>query len=149
MFADQTLHKVITTRLKQAMLIAAGALLAGPVLAATPSAPGASAYFITPQNGDVVSSPVTVRFGLKGMGVAPAGVEKANTGHHHLLVDSDALPPMGKPMGNEVTHFGGGQTETVLELEPGEHTLQLILGDHFHVPHDPAVVSEKITITVK
>lgn len=130
-------------------LMASLVLMAGQSIAGTPSAPDATAYFITPKDGDVVSSPLTVRFGLTGMGVAPAGVEKANTGHHHLLVDSDALPPMGKPMGNEVTHFGGGQTETVLELEPGKHTLQLILGDHFHIPHDPAVVSEKITITVK
>lgn len=134
---------------RSGVLTAGLALLASSAGAQTPSAASASVYFISPQDGAQVSSPVTVRFGLSGMGVAPAGVEKPLTGHHHLLIDSDALPPKGKPMGQEVKHFGGGQTEAVIELAPGEHTLQLILGDHFHVPHEPAVVSQKITITVK
>ncbi len=124
-------------------------LVAGSLSAATPAPKNAEVYFITPQNGAVVSSPVTVKFGLSGMGVAPAGVKKNATGHHHLLVDAEQLPPEDQPMGDNVTHFGGGQTQTELELEPGEHTLQLIMGDHSHVPHDPPVVSEKITITVK
>ncbi|EDY85846.1 Rod shape-determining protein RodA [gamma proteobacterium HTCC5015] len=81
--------------------------------------------------------------------MAPAGVEKANTGHHHLLVDFESLPPLDRPLGADVKHFGGGQTETTIDLKPGEHTLQLILGDHLHIPHNPAVVSEKITITVE
>ena len=115
----------------------------------SPSNEGASAYIVSPENGAVVASPVTVRFGLKGMGVAPAGVQKAGTGHHHLLVDAKALPAMDKPMGGDVKHFGGGQTETTIELAPGEHTLQLILGDHYHIPHNPPVVSEVVTITVK
>ena len=110
---------------------------------------GAELYIVMPANGDVVSTPVKVVFGLSGMGIAPAGVERANTGHHHLLVDQQELPPSGQPMGANVIHFGGGQTEVVLELTPGEHTLQLILGDHFHIPHEPMVVSEKITITVE
>lgn len=114
----------------------------------SPSAAGAAAYIISPANGATVPPTFTVRFGLKGMGVSPAGIEKANTGHHHLLVDGD-LPPAGKPMGKEVQHFGGGQTETTLTLPKGKHTLQLILGNHFHVPHNPPVVSEKITITVE
>ena len=110
---------------------------------------GARVYFITPADGDETTSPVVVRFGLEGMGVAPAGIEKANTGHHHLVVDA-ALPPEDLPIPSteNYRHFGGGQTEVSLELAPGEHTLQLILGDQFHVPHDPPVVSERITITV-
>ena len=108
-------------------------------------------YFITPTDGATVSSPVTVRFGLKGMGVAPAGVNKPNTGHHHLLIDLDKLPPLDQPVPKDEhhRHFGGGQTETTIELAPGKHTLQLLLGDQNHVPHDPPLVSEKITITVK
>ncbi|MCO4759826.1 MAG: DUF4399 domain-containing protein, partial [Oceanospirillaceae bacterium] len=88
-------------------------------------------------------------FGLKGMGVSPAGVKKENTGHHHLLVDMESLPPLDQPLGAEVKHFGGGQTETTLTLPPGQHTLQLILGDHLHTPHNPPVVSDPITIEVK
>ncbi len=110
---------------------------------------GARVYIIEPADGAVVSSPVTVKFGLSGMGVAPAGVDKENTGHHHLLVDAKALPQMDQPMGKNVKHFGGGQTETTLTLAPGKHTLQLILGDKFHIPHNPPVISKKITITVK
>lgn len=116
----------------------------------TPSAEGAKAYIVSPHDGDTVSSPVTVIFGLKGMGVAPAGTDKANTGHHHLLVDTD-ISAQDQPLPASATliHFGGGQTETTLELAPGTHTLQLVLGDMNHVPHKPAVVSEKITITVE
>lgn len=107
-------------------------------------------YFITPTDGAVVESPVIVKFGLEGMGVAPAGVDVKNTGHHHLLIDT-GLPPLDKPIPSDEhhRHFGGGQTEAVLELEPGKHTLQLLLGNHSHIPHDPPVVSEKITIMVK
>ncbi len=116
----------------------------------TASAEGARAYIVSPQDGDTVSNPVTVIFGLKGMGIAPAGTDKANTGHHHLLVDTD-IPAQDQPLpaSAQLIHFGGGQTETTLELAPGTHTLQLVLGDMNHVPHKPAVVSEKITITVK
>ena len=106
-------------------------------------------YIISPKEGEEVSSPVTVIFGLKGMGVAPAGVEKENTGHHHLLVDQTELPPEGVPMGANVQHFGGGQTQTEVELSAGEHSLQLILGDMAHVPLSPVLSSEKITIKVK
>ena len=114
----------------------------------SPAPAGAQVYIISPQDGDTVQSPVTVRFGLKGMGVAPAGTVRENTGHHHLLINRDA-PAMGMPMGKDVKHFGGGQTEAVVELAPGVHTLQLLLGDHAHVPHDPPVLSEKIAITVR
>jgi len=110
----------------------------------------AAAYIISPADGETVSSPVTVRFGLRGMGVAPAGVQQANTGHHHLLIDVDELPPDNLPLpaSEHVVHFGGGQTETTIELAPGTHTLQLVLGDHLHIPHDPPVRSQRITITV-
>jgi hypothetical protein len=116
----------------------------------TASPAGAMEYFIAPQNGAKVTSPFTVRFGLKGMGVAPAGVTNANTGHHHLLIDAD-LPPDNLPIPNDDKHrhFGAGQTEVELTLPPGQHTLQLVLGDANHVPHQPPVHSEKITITVQ
>jgi len=107
------------------------------------------AYIVTPSDGATVPSTFKVVFGLSGMGVAPAGVERDKTGHHHLLVDMEQLPPLDQPLGSEVKHFGGGQTETTLTLPPGKHTLQLILGDHLHKPHNPPVVSERITIEVK
>ncbi|MBE9397387.1 DUF4399 domain-containing protein [Pontibacterium sp. N1Y112] len=109
----------------------------------------AKAYIVSPSNGETVSTTFTVIFGLKGMGVSPAGIEKENTGHHHLLIDMESLPPLDQPLGAEVKHFGGGQTETTLTLSPGKHTLQLILGDHLHKPHNPPVVSDPITIEVK
>lgn len=115
----------------------------------TTSAKDTRVYIISPHDGETVTSPVKVIFGLSGMGVAPAGTDKENTGHHHLVIDGDSLPDFSKPMGPEVKHFGGGQTETMLTLEPGKHSLQLILGDKDHVPHNPPLVSEKITITVK
>lgn len=118
--------------------------------ALTESPANAELRIISPSDGDEISSPVTVIFGLKGMGVAPAGVDKENTGHHHLIIDGgDELPTEGMPMGDNVKHFGGGQTQADVELEKGTHTLQLILGDMNHIPHNPPVVSEKITITVK
>src|SRR5688500_9179154 len=130
-----------------------GASLAGFALAdgnRTPSPAGAEVYFIAPQEGATVSSPVTVKFGLKGMGIAPAGITFDNTGHHHLIIDAD-LPPLDGPVPTDAqhVHFGKGQSETTIELKPGKHTLQLLLGDFGHVPHDPAVASKKITITVK
>lgn len=136
---------------KALLLTAASALLFSNVLmASTPSPDGAKAYIISPANGSTVSSPVKVQFGLKGMGVAPAGVDKAKTGHHHLLIDTD-VPAMDKPIPKDAKHkhFGGGQTEVMLDLKPGKHTIQLLLGDKGHMPHSPAVMSEKVTITVK
>nr|WP_249200699.1 DUF4399 domain-containing protein [Thetidibacter halocola] len=124
---------------------------------ATPAPEGAMAYFIALEDGATVSSPVTIRFGLSGMGVAPAGTEKENTGHHHLLIDrapwgegeSDAeYAANGLPADDNHKHFGGGQTEVTLDLANGTHTLQLLLGDHFHVPHNPVVASPVITVTV-
>lgn len=111
---------------------------------------GTSLYFINVKNGDAVSSPLNVQFGLKGMGVAPAGVEKAGTGHHHLLVDVAELDVNnGIPMSDQHRHFGLGQTEVSIALKPGMHTLQLVLGDQNHIPHHPVVMSERITVTVK
>lgn len=133
-----------------AILGASLASLAVAQVKRTPSPAGAEVYFIAPQDGATVSSPVTVKFGLKGMGIAPAGITFDNTGHHHLIVDAD-LPPLDAPIATDAqhVHFGKGQTETTLELKPGKHTLQLLLGDFAHTPHDPAVASKKITITVK
>ena len=116
----------------------------------TPSPAGAQVYIISPKDGAKVSSPFVVQFGLKGMGIAPAGVKLDNTGHHHLLIDTDAPADAGAPLpaSEKVVHFGKGQTETTLTLAPGKHTLQLLLGDASHVPHNPAVMSKKVTITV-
>ncbi|MCH2067614.1 DUF4399 domain-containing protein [Shimia sp.] len=124
----------------------------------TPSPDGAKVYFINLSDGDSVEAPFVVNFGLSGMGVAPAGTEKENTGHHHIFINR---PPLGEgaedaelmengvPTDDNHRHFGGGQTEVTLDLPAGTHTLQLVLGDEFHVPHNPPVVSEVITITVK
>ncbi|TRD20810.1 DUF4399 domain-containing protein [Palleronia caenipelagi] len=116
----------------------------------------AKVHIINLENGATVSSPVLVEFGLSGMGVAPAGVDVEKTGHHHLLIDrppfgegADDAMDAGLPSDDHHKHFGGGQTETRIELEPGEHTLQLVLGDMNHVPHDPPIMSEVITITVE
>lgn len=112
---------------------------------------GASVYFIEPADGATVATTFTVKFGLTGMGVAPAGVDREHTGHHHILINLDELPDMTLPLpaNDQIKHFGGGQTEATLTLAPGEHTLQLLLGNHLHIPHDKPVMSEKITITVK
>ena len=123
----------------------------------TASPKGAKAYIILPRDGKTVKPKFKVSFGLKGMGVCPAsqvtpeGKSPANTGHHHLLIDMDKLPPMNQPLAasDKLKHFGGGQTEAVIELKPGKHTLQLVFADFAHIPHDPPVVSEKITITVE
>lgn len=122
-----------------------------PALPRTAAPAGAELYFIAPADGATVGKDFTVRFGLKGMGVAPAGVTTEKTGHHHLLIDVAELPPMNLPLPNDTQHkhFGGGQTEVSLSLPPGKHTLQLILGDALHIPFDPPIVSPKITVTVK
>jgi uncharacterized protein (DUF885 family) len=117
----------------------------------TEQAPAAKLYFISPLDGAVTGQDVTLQFGLEGMQVSPAGQEAPNSGHHHLLIDMPDLPDLKAPLpGTEqLLHFGGGQTEAVIHLEPGTHTLQLVLGNHAHIPHDPPVVSEKITIEVR
>jgi hypothetical protein len=130
--------------------VAAAAYLLAACLAVPAVASAAEAYIISPQDGETVTSPFVVRFGLKGMGVAPAGVEMPGTGHHHLVIDAP-LPPAGQPVpfDDKHKHFGKGQTETELSLPPGEHTLQLILGDHTHVPQDPPVASRQIRVRVR
>jgi hypothetical protein len=114
-----------------------------------PSPKSAKAYFIYPKDGGYVGPNPTIRFGLLNMGVAPAGFDKPNTGHHHLLVDVD-LPPFDQPIPNDFNHlhFGAGQTEAKITLSPGRHRLRLLLGDVNHVPHDPPVYSEEINVTV-
>src|SRR6202008_891185 len=120
---------------------------AAAALPRTPSPPGAEVYIISPKDGAKVKSPVLVQFGLKGMGIAPAGVKFEDSGHHHLLIDTAAPADMGAPLPppDHTKHCGKGQTETSLPLPPGKHRLQLLLGDQNHVPHDPPVISKKIT----
>jgi hypothetical protein len=149
-------HRTYQTTMKKIVFALALSLvtLAGVAQNALPKskAPeGARSYIISPANGEVVGTTVKVQFGLSGMGVAPAGIKLANTGHHHLLLDLDKTPDFNIPLpaSDKVIHFGKGQTETVLKLKPGKHTLQLILGDYLHIPHDKPVISEKITIHVK
>lgn len=136
------------------MALAAATLCAGLVWAQasrTPSPAGAKVYFISPADGAVIKGPVKVVMGLSGMGVAPAGVDIGNTGHHHILVNAPADLKLDGPMpADEVhRHFGLGQTEATLSLPPGQHTLQLVLGDKSHVPHDPPVRSAVVTVTVQ
>uniref|UniRef100_A0A9E8CJH2 DUF4399 domain-containing protein n=1 Tax=Bosea sp. NBC_00436 TaxID=2969620 RepID=A0A9E8CJH2_9HYPH len=112
--------------------------------------PGAQVYFHYPIDGLSVPERFTVRIGLRGMGVAPAGVDHARTGHHHLLIDTEPGPP-DQPIPSDYNHIhlGNGQTEVVVTLPKGRHTLQLLLGDYTHTPHNPPVVSPKITINVR
>jgi len=134
------------------LILAAASLASLPALAdRTPSPAGASVYIVSPKDGAKVKSPVTVVFGLKGMGIAPAGIKFDNSGHHHLLIDADAPADLSQALPNDEhhMHFGKGQTEASVELKPGKHTLQLLLADALHTPHDPAVISKKITITVE
>ena len=147
-----------TARIPIVLALALGLLAAhhethdsGPQAAPrTPSTPGAQVYIISPADGAEIDGPVTVRFGLRGMGVAPAGYPGEATGHHHLIVDAE-LPALDAsiPTDDRHRHFGGGQTETTLELPPGPHTLQLLFADHNHVPHDPPLASQRITVHVK
>ena len=147
------MFRTILTASAVALLGAGGALAQ-----MTMSPEGARVYFVNLADGDTVSGPVTVVFGLEGMGVAPSGVEKDNTGHHHLLINREALGENefgdqefveGLPNDENHRHFGGGQTQVTLDLPAGEHTLQLVLGDANHIPHDPPVMSDVITITVE
>jgi hypothetical protein len=130
------------------------ALIGVPAIAVgeTAAPPNAAVYIISPKDGDTVASPFKVQFGLSGMGVAPAGVEKPNTGHHHLIIDATLSPEeLKEPIASDAkhVHFGGGQTEAMVTLPPGKHTLQLVLGDWSHVPFNPPVMSPVVTVTVK
>ena len=118
----------------------------------TPSPQGAAVYFINLKDGDTVTSPFKVQFGLTGMGIAPVGVQNERTGHHHLVIDTKLSDEeLKRPIAADAkhVHFGGGQTETTVTLPPGSHTLQLVLGDWSHIPHNPPVMSPVITVTVK
>ena len=133
-----------------AAMIAAAMVVFGPAYAQTrggpaPSPPGAAVYFIGIKNGDTLPTKPTIHFGLRNMSVAPAGIDRPNTGHHHLIIDAP-LPPLDKPIPNDFNHlhFGAGQTEAQVTLTPGKHTLQLLLGDKDHIPHTPPVFSERI-----
>jgi len=154
MMTDQT-----STRWGPWLVLAASGLVVWPGAVfsqetgdlSSPAPKSAALYFIQPADGEVVESPFVVKFGLRGMGVAPAGINMANTGHHHLLVDHSGEVDLDGPLpaNDQVRHFGGGQTETAVTLSPGTHTLKLVLGNHLHVPHTPAVMSDEITVTVK
>ncbi|TYC53139.1 DUF4399 domain-containing protein [Marinobacter sp. BW6] len=139
----------IAITLALALLTAPVAVFAESMMSEAPA--NAGVYFVQPTDGATVEQTFKVVFGLRNMGVAPAGVEKSGTGHHHLLIDTEVPSDLSKPLPatDQVKHFGGGQTETEITLSPGKHTLQLLLGNHMHVPHNPPVVSEKITVTVE
>ena len=135
-----------------ALLAAFAVASLAPASAQTPSPAGAKVYIINLKDGATVTSPFLVQFGLSGMGVAPAGVEKPNTGHHHLIIDTKLTPEEMKgaiPADATHVHFGAGQTEAMVTLAKGKHTLQLVLGDWSHIPHAPPVISTPITVTVK
>jgi len=121
-----------------------------PAMPRSDAPAGASLYFVSLKDGDVVQSPLTVEFGLDGMDVVPAGTQAAGSGHHHIIIDAE-LPPFDQPIPADEhhVHFGDGSTSTELQLAPGEHKLQLLLGDHLHIPHQPPVSSDRITITVE
>jgi len=130
---------------------AADATMSEPMaMPRTASPEGARVFFISPADGDTVSNPIAIEFGIEGMSVVAAGVNEGHSGHHHLLVDTD-VPDTGMPIPADANHihFGDGSTATELTLAPGEHTLRLLLGDHLHIPHDPPVVSDPITIMVE
>jgi len=135
-----------------ALLAAAAITVPAIAPAETAAPPNAAVYIISPKDGDTVASPFKVQFGLSGMGIAPAGVEKANTGHHHLIIDATlAAEELKAPIvvDSKHVHFGGGQTEAMVTLAPGQHTLQLVLGDWMHTPFNPPLVSPVVTVTVK
>ncbi len=141
-----------TTMAAVTALLMTGVMSTSAMAGDTPAPEGAAVYFIGLEDGATLSNPVTIRFGLKNLGVAPAGVEKPKTGHHHLIINeaiegeelNEAIPADDNHI-----HFGGGQTETTLELPSGTHTLQLVVADHNHIPHSPPIMSERIQVTVK
>lgn len=142
------MNKIAITLLS-ALLIAPVNAFAKSVVSDAPE--NAEVYFVQPSDGATVEGTIKVVFGLRNMGVAPAGVDKAGTGHHHLLIDTEVPSDLSKPLPatDQIKHFGGGQTETEITLQPGKHTLQLLLGNYAHVPHSRPVASEQITITVE
>ena len=144
-------NSIMTKLIATALALVAAIVIAGGASAQTPSPAGTKVYIINLKDGAKVKSPFLVQFGLSGMGVAPAGVEKPATGHHHLLIDTKLTDEQMKapiPADDTHKHFGGGQTEAMVTLPKGKHTLQLVMGDWTHMPHVPPVMSQVITVTV-
>jgi hypothetical protein len=151
-FQDGECTMITSFKMSLALIGAFAVASLTPAMAQTPSPAGAKVYIINLKDGAEVASPFLVQFGLSGMGIAPAGVEKPNTGHHHLLIDTRLTAEQMKeaiPVDDTHKHFGGGQTEAMVTLPKGTHTLQLVLGDWSHIPFAPSVMSEPITITVR
>ena len=153
-FQEGFVFSQMSTRIAVSFLMLAGTIGSShaqqrPTGGPNPSPPGASVYFVGIKDGQTVPTTFTVNFGLKGMGVAPAGSDKANSGHHHLLIDTE-LPPMDQPIPSDFNHlhFGAGQTEAEVTLPEGEHTLQLVLGDKDHIPNTIPLISERIKVRV-
>jgi hypothetical protein len=144
---------VFTLALSQMATAGSAGVKESDVMPNSRAAEGAAVYVIHPLDGQVLNAkkPIQVSFGLRGMGVAPAGVVVEKTGHHHLLIDQRELPDLTMPLpaSAQLIHFGGGQTQTEIRLAPGSHTLQLVLGNQYHIPHNPPLISKKITIIVE
>ena len=142
------LHSILCRTQLYAVLLVGGL---APAFGETAAPSNASVYIISPKDGDTVTNPFKVLFGLSGMGVAPAGVDRPKTGHHHLLIDVNEPLDPNEPIPQDKTHlhFGAGQTEALIELPPGKHTLQLVFGDWSHLPFHPSIRSDVITVTVK
>lgn len=144
---------MILNRTNGLIAAAAAALIfntSATALDRSPAPENSRVYIISPANGETLSSPVTVIFGLAGMGVAPAGVDSEHTGHHHLIINSPLPDPsLPIPADDNHKHFGKGQTQTTIELAPGKHKLQLLMGNMIHVPHDPVISSKVVEITIK
>jgi hypothetical protein len=153
----QVLHKNIRGKIIKFFVTLLVGIIAGSVLGRaqttggpTRSGPGAEVYFIDLKDGATVPSKLKLSFGLRNMGIAPAGTDRPNSGHHHLLIDAE-LPALDQPIPNDFNHlhFGAGQTETEITLKPGQHTLQLLMGDQDHIPHTPPVMSQRIHVRVE
>ena len=149
----KSIYVVFTLALSQMAIAGSAGVKESDVMPNSRAAEGAAVYVIHPLDGQVLNAnkPIEVSFGLRGMGVAPAGVVVEKTGHHHLLIDQRELPDLTMPLpaSAQLIHFGGGQTQTEIRLAPGSHTLQLVLGNQYHIPHNPPLISKKITIIVE
>jgi hypothetical protein len=149
----KSIYVVFTLALSQMAIAGSAGVKESDVMPNSRAAEGAAVYVIHPLDGQVLNAkkPIQVSFGLRGMGVAPAGVVVEKTGHHHLLIDQRELPDLTMPLpaSAQLIHFGGGQTQTEIRLSPGSHTLQLVLGNQYHIPHNPPLISKKITIIVE
>jgi len=150
---DKSIYVIFTLALSQMAVAGSAGINEDDVMPNSKAAEGAAVYVIHPLDGQVLNAkkPIEVSFGLRGMGVAPAGVVVEKTGHHHLLIDQQELPDLTMPLpaSAHVIHFGGGQTQTEIRLVPGSHTLQLVLGNQYHIPHNPPLISKKITVIVE